>query len=370
MSRNRRALRKKSAVKAGRIAPAHPVLGRRSLFERLEDRRMLTGFFNTIADDISAPGGAMSTIELALQGVDTLTRLPLINKPISQIGQLTDAFSSFQDKLDSTLRLLGPTSLESDIRTAIYTALGPEGDGLDVLASKSGAPKAVPSDVVVTVTSSSVDISIDLGYTSDQFASAIGLGVDSVPLKPQDTSRGAFTVGLKYHDFHFGYDNNRPTDKFYFTTDTAHDELQLTLKGYLPNSFTAGLGFLNVLVTDKTPGTDPGIPGDPNHPGDADMSLKITADVTGGLGAHDPPIGIESAHISGGVNLDATVEVQASGSGMPKITTELIFNWTLPDVDANVPLGGAWRRPRWRSTMCKSNWGRCWGASSSRLPPT
>ena len=207
-------------------------------------------------------------------------------------------------------------------------ALGP--DGLNLLASKSNSSTVTEQDVLVTASDTGVDISIDIGFTSQQFNSAIGLGVDSVPLKPQANTNGTFTVGLKYHDFHFGYD---PNEGVYFRTDTSPNELQLTLNGFLPTSFTAGLGFLNVLVTDNTPGTDPA---------DADLSLTLSSDVTGGLGTNDPPIEISTPHLTGGLNLQAKVEVQTTGDGLPKIQTDLVFQWTLPDVSANVPLGSGW----------------------------
>ena len=93
---------------------------------------------------------------------------------------------------------------------------------MNVLASKSGAVDVYPYDVVVTTGSNSIDVSIDIGYTSDQFSSALGLGVDSVPLKPANNTSGKFSVGLKYHDFHFGYNT---IEGVYFRTNSSNNEL-------------------------------------------------------------------------------------------------------------------------------------------------
>jgi hypothetical protein len=341
----KRVLSKKSV--RGRNCLLHSAFSRRLGFQALEDRRLLTaaGYFDQIADDVSGPHGAMSVITSGLQAVDSITRLPLINQPISQIGELTGALTSFQSNLDSALRALSPASTQHAVQQKIYDLLGPEAGGADVLTPKRPATADPAADyVVATISDTGVDISIDIGFTSATFDSAIGLGVDSVPLKPADNSNGKFSVGLKYQDFHFGYNT---TDGVFFRTDTSNNELQLTLNGFLPPTFSAGLGFLNVLVTDRTPGI---------APEDADLSLTVTSDVTGGFGANDPPISISTPHLGGGlvvngqnlaVNLDVDVEVQATaiGDGMPKIKTELVFQWALPDVSASVPLGTSWGAP-------------------------
>ena len=291
--------------------------------------------------------GPLHTVSNQLQVLNSVTHLPLINKSIGQIGELAGTIETFRSELYSTLSSLDPAMGEAPIRHAIFEALGV--DGADVLASKTVADaRASESDVFVSLTSTGVDISIDIGFTGQQFSSAIGLGVDSVPFKPQNGTNGAFNVGLKYHDFHFGYNT---TAGAYLRTDTSSNELQLTLQGFLPSSFTAGLGFLNVMVTDKTPGT---------APEDADLSLTLTSDITGGLGANSPPLGLSAPQLTGGLDLDAEVEVQVNGKGMPKIQTELVFQWNLPNVSSCSPLG-SWGAPCCSSITCRSNWVRCWG---------
>src|SRR5207244_3356443 len=66
---------------------------------------------------------------------------------------------------------------------------------------------------------------------------------------------------------------------------------------------------------------------------------------TGGLGANDPPIDISMPKLSGGLDLEAHVEAQVTHAGMPKIETDMVFKWMLPDVSADVPLGTSWGAP-------------------------
>ncbi len=277
-------------------------------------------------------------IESGLGFADALTRLPLINKPIGQISQLRDTLESFRSDLFTTVKSLNPADGQAAVRTAIFDALGPS--GANILASKSNAALVTENDVIISLDSTSVDISIDIGITGETFSSGVGLGIDSIPLKPNNNTNGAFSVGLKYHDFHFGYNT---TNGAYFRTDTSNNELQFNLMGFLPTSFSAGLGFLNVSVTDKTPGTDPE---------DADLTLTISSDVTGGLESGDPPIDVSTPTIGGGVHVLTTIEVQAGGEGMPKLRTDLRLDWTLPNVSASVPLGTGWVRCCCASRTC------------------
>ncbi len=294
----------------------------RQTFEKLESRRMLAGYFDQIADDVSGPGGAMSTITSGLRAVSSLANLPLINKPLSQVSQLTDSLTTFQSSLDNTLRSLSPASAESAIRDAIFNALGPS--GAKVLASKTGAPDPVPGDVVVTPGPDSVDVSIDLGF-SVSFGSAVGLGVNSVPFKPdarEQASDGSFTVGLAYNNFNFGFKNATP----YFSTD-ALNELQFKIYGYLPSEMTVGLGFLQLKAIDQTPETTPN---------KADLSLIFTADIK-------PDFSIANPQIGGGANLHLGLESSFTTAGLPEFKTDFVFQWKLSDTSA--PLGSGWGLP-------------------------
>ena len=348
----KRVLRKKPVRVADRSARFQSAFSRRSAFETLEDRRMLTGYFDTIATAIAGPQdlpqnlSALMIIEKGLKGVESVAHLPMIEKSIGDIGELSNTVEDFRKELYSTLTSLNPATGEAAVRNLIYTTLGP--DGLGILVSKvhpapgQPPPAVTPSDVVLTLTDTSVDLSIDIGFNSDHSTKTdlplglgTGMGVNSVPFKPHDVKPGKLAVSLVYSDFHIVYDTTHGVD---LITNTSNNELQLTLLGYLPSSFTAGLGFLNVLVTDHTPGTDAG---------DEDLKLTLTSDITGGLRQNDPPLNVDIPHLTGGLNLDAHVQVQADaiGKGMPQIQTDMLFKWMLPDVSANVPLGTSWGAP-------------------------
>jgi hypothetical protein len=307
-------------------------------FEPLEDRRMLSGYFDNIRDLVAAPGtgSAIGAITQGLTTINSLTKLPLINKPVQQISQLTGALASFRGNLYSALNSLGPASTVGNIQTAVFNALGPS--GANVLANKVAPGTLGLEDVVVVTGGGGVDISIDIGFSTDPFTSAIGLGIDAVPFKPQSNTNGGFAVGLTYSNFNFGYNT---TEGAYFRT-SALDELKFTLNGDLPTSFTAGLGFLNFIVTDATPGIH-------------DLTLSFTADVTPSFGLANPKIG-------GSVNLLMNLEVQVSGAGMPKLRTDLRLNWAFPNVLVSAPQGAAWGTPLLRFENVQLNLGSLMGS--------
>ena len=82
---------------------------RRLAYEPLEDRRMLSGYFDEIRDLVAAPGagGAMGAITQGLSTVNSLAKLPLINKPLQQIGEVTAALESFRDDLYNAVQFVG-----------------------------------------------------------------------------------------------------------------------------------------------------------------------------------------------------------------------------------------------------------------------
>ena len=114
----------------------------------------------------------------------------------------------------------------------------------------------------------------------------------------------------------------------------------MKLEGFLPSSFTAGLGFLNFNVTDANP--------------DADLTLTLTSDVNSSFGITTPQIG-------GSLNLLANLVVQVPAKGMPQLRTDLRLNWVLPNVSADVPLGAAWGTPTLRFENVSMNLGSLLG---------
>ena len=204
----RRFDRAKSTRTAGRIAKSRSAFFRRSLFESLEDRRMLTGYFDTIADKVTGPAGIMASITHGLHTIDAVTRLPIINTPINQITQVTDSLESFRTDLDAKLRSFSTDTAQSIIQTQVFDLLGP----LKVLRDRTGDGTVTSDDVGVTVGMSEVNFSLNLGITVN-FQAGVGLGIDSVPFKPIGTpqdNQGGFTVSLTYDSFNFGFKNNAP----------------------------------------------------------------------------------------------------------------------------------------------------------------
>ena len=122
MSRNSRRERSNLATVRRRKYFGTPLAARRSLFEEFEDRRVLDGYFSTLANDVAGPNSASGGISTALQHVDTLTKLPLIGSSLSGITEVTNVFSSFQTQLYSTLNSLSPSESQTDVQTAIFDA--------------------------------------------------------------------------------------------------------------------------------------------------------------------------------------------------------------------------------------------------------
>ena len=68
-----------------------------------------TNYFHTLADQIAGSSSALGTISAGMQNVDALASLPLINKPLSQVTQVTDTFNTFRTDLYNTIYNLDPS---------------------------------------------------------------------------------------------------------------------------------------------------------------------------------------------------------------------------------------------------------------------
>ena len=320
MPRKRRFSRHRPARGLSHFTALRTPLGRRPNLEVLEDRRLLAVDFAQIANRVAGPTGAMANITTGLRALDSLSRLPLINKPIEELTQVTNSLEDFRSQLFNTLNSLNPASAATAVQTAIYNVLSP----LHVLADKVGPATIGPEDVVVTVGASDVAVSLNIGK-SVTFSSAAGLGIDSVPFKPdarEQGSDGSFTVGLTYSNFNFGFKNNAP----YFSTD-ALNELQFKIYGYLPEEMTVGLGFLVLKAIDKTP---------EKTPDKADLSLTFSADIT-------PSFSLANPQIGGGANLLLGLESSFPAPGLPEFRTDFVFKWNLSNSSA--PLSSGWGAP-------------------------
>jgi hypothetical protein len=247
---------------------------RAAAFETLESRQYFSGYFDNIAESVAGNTGALAAIRDSMRNVGSVAqRLPLINKSVSSISQITDSLESVRTNMYDTLKSLTPGAAASAIQSALFNVLGPT-----LLGDKNNSNTVDQNDIYVTVNgTTSVDISMDIAK-SVTFGQNIGLGIDSIPFKPGNDAGGGFTIGLAYRNLNFGYNGG-----VYFST-ASPDELQFKILGRLPSTtFHAGLGFINFDVTDGTPGVD-------------DMNLTLTADIT-------PSFGIANARLDGGANL-------------------------------------------------------------------
>ncbi len=323
---NRRPATLKKSERSSRARKALRKRNRQLIVQQLEERRVLAGYFDQIADEISGPSGVLTQVSSAVDTISSVAKLPLINKKLDQVDEFKESLDDFRTSLDSKLRDPGliPGAENSVIASKIVELLGP--GGAKVLANRVAPATIGVEDVIVDSGPNSVDIVIDLGISDvASFPSSLGLGIDSVPLKPTSGTNGAFKAGVFYRNFRFGYN---PTAGPYVNT-SASNELELELKGFLPASFSAGLGFLNVKVTDSTPG---------ENPGDEDVTISLKANITD-TGITAPALGID-------LDFQAHINVQTTFDGMPELATDFKLQWDMPAVSPNAPLdGGGWAAP-------------------------
>lgn len=293
------------------------------VFQQLDERRVLAGYYDQIADEISGPSGVLSQVSSGIDAISSVAKLPLIGVKLESVDKFNESLNDFRTELDSSLRTLNPESAGTVISSKIVELLGPS--GANMLANRAAPDTIGIEDVGVVTGANSVEVVLDLGISDLSFSSAVGLGMDSVPLKPDSSTTGDFKVGVFYRNFRFGYN---PTRQAYVDT-TASNELELSLKGYLPGSFSAGLGFLNVKVEDATPGTGPG---------DEDVAITLKANVTD-TGISAPALGID-------LNFQAHINVQTTAKGLPELATDFKLQWNLPAVAPDAPLdSGSWTAP-------------------------
>jgi hypothetical protein len=176
MPRKQRIVSNKSRRTPGRRRAFRAPHWYRPGLEPLEDRTLLTGYFNQIADTVTGDTGALANITHALQGLNAVVELPILNKKLTDLQDITNSLDSFRQNLDTTLRGLDPTkAAAADIQSAVFAVLGPAGANL--LLNKVDLPNQTPGtigpeDVVVTGGgpnhddfSSQVDVNVDLGKT-------------------------------------------------------------------------------------------------------------------------------------------------------------------------------------------------------------
>lgn len=313
----------KKSLRSSRMRKVVRNRNRHLIFQQLEERRVLAGYFNEIADEISGPSGVLAKASQGLDAISSVAKLPLINKKLEEVDKFNDSLNRFRTQLDTALRTLSPGTANDVLESTIVDLLGP--GGVNVLANRAAPATIGVEDVIVDSGPNSVDIVMDLGITNESFNSSLGLGIDSVPLKPASSTNGEFHADVYYRNFRFGYNNTAGA----YVDTSANNELELTLKGFLPDSFSAGLGFLNVRVTDQSPGTGLGA---------EDVTISLKANVTD-TGISAPALGID-------LDFQAHVAVQANFEGTPELATNFKLQWEIPAVSPDAPLdGAAWKPP-------------------------
>lgn len=164
-----------------------------ALFESLEQRRLLTGGFTTLGDELA---GELSAVQSAmLTALDAGSRVPFLNEQLDQVQQMTLFTSQQLDQLKSGLN--GNADVTS-IKQTILTVLGPA--GADVLADRNDVVPGVGlEDITVNVNAAngSATIGFELGRSLLDIALPLkfGLGLPGIPFNV--TSDGGMLLDLE-----------------------------------------------------------------------------------------------------------------------------------------------------------------------------
>lgn len=321
-------LRRESSFKNRRRGSAAPAKSARPFVaERLEQRQLLAGFYDTLAMQLGLLLGKLDT-QLASISPET-NKLPIINQSVSQLAPIKNAFASLQS-LVSQFSALDPASITA---SAIQQQLASRLISAHLLgdSSNDGIPDA--ADVIVSnVSTSSVKIAFNLDtalYNTQQYqdtsasaSSQFGLGIDAIPFRADSSQNGSIRADLQYTNFTFGFQNGA----FFFGDPdqgaNAHSDLQFKISGNVPAQLDAVLGFLHVVATDINPGDD--------------ISLTLHADVNGSTAAG---ISIATPTLAGAVHIHEQVVVGVStpsapslNDGLPKVQADLLLDWTFSTV--------------------------------------
>ncbi len=340
----RRALRPRRQARSNKFwkcdSPVAASLTRPLQIEGLEFRRLLTTNYNEIAEQVAGPSGAIANVSSGLKLINSVAQLPLINKKLTEIQELTTSLDDFRAKLYTRLTTLGPEAAEPAVKDALFSVLGPNGSGINILGDKSGDGVLTADDIAISqFGTANVKISMDLTKTFST-SSTLGLGAPSVPFRPIN-EQGGFSIDLSYKNFTFGLNNGQPT-----LDTSALNELQFALRGSLPQGeLNVGLGFLNASARDLTPTPD--------------LNLTFSTDIR-------PDFTLASPTIGGSVDLQLELTATAFAN-MPQIQTDFIFQWTIPNVLATQPLGGNWGAPRLAFNNVKLNLGSVLGSIVSPI---
>jgi hypothetical protein len=317
-ARRRRPIYK--TVGKDRLAPQF----RRSLFEQLEQRRLLSGtnLFSGIATSLQQEVASIqSTVDNTLQAASSLKSLPFIGQQLGAIDQVQNFFDNAGNTIQSKLTSGSNASPQAgDLQNALWTILGTGHGGLGIVTSESNIivdSNAFKTNGQGVVTAADVEIWIHEAPASINQNLTFNLGLPALPFKVTSTGGLTASVGVDL-DLALNYSNGSITidsSKNLQDFDSSLPAVQLAF------SVTAGLSGIASLTADLglLRGTLTPTQGQQNS-----LSASVTV---ANLGSPSP-----SFTGSAQVNLTATLGLGDANDSQafPSISTNVSMNW--PDL--------------------------------------
>jgi hypothetical protein len=305
--------RKRRTQEIGSQRTARPSHVFRPLLEELEDRTLLANRLDPLSNALSLSLAQLgSSVQAAVQ--QSTTALPVLNRPLGDITELTNIVGRFQNVISDKLKTLNDADLTNalardKIQEAIFQALTQE----QILGDRNGDAAFRTDDVWVApgVDLDAGNVTIEVRLTgSTNVASqsfSFGTGLPGLPLEVESTGNLSVTVGFDYANLKFGLSNGT------FFLDTA-----------APNKFTASVtaalsyaemsGIVGFLEMKATP--------DPETP--TQLKAEISFDVQGNA----PNITVASSPLLGG-SADVKLKLNAGFTGIESL------KYQIPAIDAD-----------------------------------
>jgi hypothetical protein len=288
------------------------------------------GIINGLNTYLSRLDNAFSS--RVLQNSFPLIGSQLRNSPVSRF------IDTIRSKINNTFQAANPLS-NSEVRQAIFNALGNSAGGLNILQDLNGDRIINISDIRVNTRSSNVEFQLRIGQTFVPFNTPLtqSLGLPRLGFNLNGNTRVRFNYGL---DLKFGYQTSgSASNRFYIETSNPN-EFTVGLNVSTPGLNAVGsLGILKVRAIDQ--GT--------NLRGQFSIDLRDSNDTGSQLTVAElqglSSAGILNASLAGNadvkLNLVTNFPVQAR---FPSLKTNFRINWSLgsASLDPNRPrtLGG------------------------------
>jgi hypothetical protein len=289
--------------------------------EALEDRTLLTNRLDPLSIGLSLSLAQLgSSVQAAVQQAQTA--LPVLNQPLSQVGELTNVVDRFKDVITNKLQTLDDKDLtkalaRATIQEAVFEALTDE----RILGDRNGDAAFRVDDVLVTpdvVDLEAGNVTIDVrltgsaNVTSQSFS--FGTGLPGLPLEVESHGDLSVAVGFDYKDLKFGLKGGT-----FFIDTAAANELTASVTATLNYATMSGIvGFLDMTATP-----------DPVQP--TQLQAAISFDVQG----EAPNIAVANPPSLGGsadINLKLTgtfTDVENAKYQVPSIDADFQMHWDL-----------------------------------------